>query len=626
MNRTIFWGITYRQLLLILSFYALAALFYDVALSISQQPWSDITLADNLMRELPHILLDYGLKLLFTIPVWYLLFVRLRHWPLARRVALHAILLPLFILIWQSVYYVISDGIGWGRLRDSGQIWDTYIGALFYLVQFGIFHAYAYYRDLQQQRIREIQLRELAVKSELTALKAQLNPHFLYNVFNTISASVPPAQERTRELLAELADLFRYQLQASRSDEATVRDEINFVRKYLDLEKARFGDRLRVHFDVADDALDCLLPPMLLQPLVENSVRHGIGSLIDGGEVRVSTHRQNGQLCIEIADTGVGMNGSTETGNGVGLTNTRLRLEKMHEAELLVSPNQPQGVVVRFSIPVKVKKNSHREAPGRPEFHREISFLFSLKRPLRISSHSVHLCGTILISEMQKVIIIDDEAAGRILIREYLAAYPALIVVGEANNGVDAVRLINEFKPDLIFLDIQMPGLTGFDVLTHLDEIPQIIFSTAYDQYALRAFEVHAVDYLLKPYTQSRFAQAIEHVTDSRTGNLQKLQPLAESLLTATATYPEKILVQTGNRLVTVSVTDILRIEAEGDYATLVTATGKHLSNYGIGALEAKLNPQYFLRVHRSDIVNLHYIREIQSTRRVMMSSCKTAT
>ncbi|WP_375443482.1 LytR/AlgR family response regulator transcription factor [uncultured Fibrella sp.] len=213
---------------------------------------------------------------------------------------------------------------------------------------------------------------------------------------------------------------------------------------------------------------------------------------------------------------------------------------------------------------------------------------------------------------MQKLIIIDDEAAGRTLIRQYLEAYPTLIVVGEANNGVDAVRLINEFKPDLIFLDVQMPGLSGFDVLTHLQEIPQIIFSTAYDEYALQAFEVHAVDYLLKPYTRGRFAQAIQRVIDSRTGNLQKLQPFAESLLTTAAAYPEKILVQTGNRLITVAVSDILRIEAEGDYATLVTGTGRHLSNYGIGALETRLNPQQFIRVHRSDMVNLHYIREIQ--------------
>ena len=213
---------------------------------------------------------------------------------------------------------------------------------------------------------------------------------------------------------------------------------------------------------------------------------------------------------------------------------------------------------------------------------------------------------------MQKVIIIDDEAAGRTLIRQYLADFPNLIVVGEANNGVDAVRLINEFKPDLIFLDVQMPGLSGFDVLKHIDEIPQLIFSTAYDQYALQAFEVHAVDYLLKPYTRARFSQAVQRVTDSRTGNLQKIQPFAESLLNTPASYPEKILVQTGNRLVTVAVADILRIEAEGDYATLVTAAGRHLSNYGIGALEAKLNPAHFLRVHRSDIINLHFVREIQ--------------
>ncbi len=359
--------ISLRPLLLVLSMYAGAALLYDGALSISQHVWSKRTLLDDFMGELPRVFLDYGLKLLFTIPIWYLLFVRLRHWSLVRRVSLHVILLPLFIVVWQSVYYAVSDIIGVGRLRDSGQIWDTYIGSLFYLVQFGIFHAYAYYRDLQQQRIQEIQLRELAVKSELTALKAQLNPHFLYNVFNTISASVPPAQERTRELLADLADLFRYQLQASRTDEATVRDEISFVGKYLDLEKARFGNRLRVQFDVADEVLDCLLPPMLLQPLVENSVRHGLASLIDGGDVRVSIHRRVEKLHIEVADTGVGMNNSAETGNGLGLTNTRLRLEKMYGTALAITENQPHGVVVRFAVPIRVVTQKHAETK---EIHR----------------------------------------------------------------------------------------------------------------------------------------------------------------------------------------------------------------------------------------------------------------
>jgi two-component system, LytTR family, response regulator len=219
---------------------------------------------------------------------------------------------------------------------------------------------------------------------------------------------------------------------------------------------------------------------------------------------------------------------------------------------------------------------------------------------------------------MQKVIIIDDEAAGRTLIRQYLEAYPSLIIVGEANNGVDAVKLINEFRPDLVFLDVQMPGLTGFDVLGHLDEIPRIIFSTAYDRYALQAFEVHAVDYLLKPYTRERFAQAIQRVLASESAAIQKMQPLAESIINPATPpgrgelYPEKILVQTGNRLVTVAVSDIQWIDAEGDYAKLITAKASHLSNYGIGALETRLNPKQFIRVHRSAMINIHFVREIQ--------------
>lgn len=351
-DRTAFWGITYRQLFLVLGLYLLSALLYDGALSISQRPWSEQSFGRDFLQGGPRILLDYGLKLLVTAPVWYLLFIRLRNHSLARRVLLHVVLLPLFLGAWQGTYYLISDTIGIGRLRDSGQIWDTYIGALFYLVQFGIFHAYAYYRDYQRQQTQEAELRELAVKSELTALKAQLNPHFLYNVFNTISATVPSELEHTRELLADLADLFRYQLQSSKTDLVTVRDEVAFLQKYLDLEKARFGDRLRVVFEVPDAVLETKIPPMLLQPLVENAVRHGIAPLIEGGEVRIRLGQQNGQLHVTVADTGAGMNGKSENGSGVGLANTRLRLAKMYGNELVMGANAPHGVRVDFVIPM----------------------------------------------------------------------------------------------------------------------------------------------------------------------------------------------------------------------------------------------------------------------------------
>lgn len=208
---------------------------------------------------------------------------------------------------------------------------------------------------------------------------------------------------------------------------------------------------------------------------------------------------------------------------------------------------------------------------------------------------------------MKKVIIVDDESSGRKLIKEYLDEYVDYFIVGEANNGVDAVKIINEFKPDLVFLDIQMPGLNGFEVINYLEEIPQIIFSTAFDKYALQAFEVHAVDYILKPYTQERFKIAIDRI-DS---NFEKLRPFTENLLLNKVSFPERILVQTSKKLITIAVKDIIRIQAFGDYSKLFTIENSFLSNFGISVLETKFNPKTFLRVHRSSIININFVQEV---------------
>lgn len=214
---------------------------------------------------------------------------------------------------------------------------------------------------------------------------------------------------------------------------------------------------------------------------------------------------------------------------------------------------------------------------------------------------------------MQKVILIDDEAPARQLLREYLSNHPELIIVGEANNGVDAVRMIKALRPELIFLDVQMPGLTGLEVLTHLDELPLIIFSTAFDQYALKAFELHAVDYLLKPYTRERFEAAINHLSKRLHQPQQAVLQLTQAMVDDKDrnAYPSKILVAKGSKLVAVSVADIQYISADGDYSSLITAEQRFLSQYGIGQIEIKLNPQLFLRIHRSTIININYVKEV---------------
>lgn len=213
---------------------------------------------------------------------------------------------------------------------------------------------------------------------------------------------------------------------------------------------------------------------------------------------------------------------------------------------------------------------------------------------------------------MKKVIIVDDEAPARVLLKEFLQPYKDFVLLDECNNGVDAVKSINAFKPDLVFLDIQMPGLSGFEVLKHLTEMPKIIFSTAYDQYAFKAFEVHAIDYLLKPIKQERFDEAIQLVAKQGIDYLTQIQGFVNTL-NEQETYLTNILVSVRNKLINIPIDQIIWIRAEGNYAKLITKDGAHLSSYGITKLEEKMNPQRFIRVHRSTIININCIKEVYS-------------
>ena len=352
MDKKIIWGIKVKELLLVLSFYTVSAFFYHFTVWISS---SDFREQDAALLGIKAFIdgggLQYGILFLFTIPIWWLIFVKLKHQKLWKRLILHAFILPLFIYTSRIIYYNICDSVGWFHLEGSGQVWDLYIPALFYLIQFGIFHAYEHYRENQKKLKLEGELKQAALKSELAAIKAQLNPHFLYNVFNTINASVPAKQEETRRLIATLADLFRYQLKASKEELVSLKEELDFVKKYLELEKARFEERLKITINVPQELYTEKIPPMLLQPLVENSVKHGISNALQGGEVSITIFKKEGKLWFEIADTGVGVkNKESIFDKGVGLTNTRLRLKKMYQSQMEILDNQPQGLKICFAL------------------------------------------------------------------------------------------------------------------------------------------------------------------------------------------------------------------------------------------------------------------------------------
>ena len=217
-----------------------------------------------------------------------------------------------------------------------------------------------------------------------------------------------------------------------------------------------------------------------------------------------------------------------------------------------------------------------------------------------------------------RVLLVDDEPLAREMIREMLKDDPEVEVVGECVNGREAVEAIQEHNPDLIFLDVQMPEVGGFEVLEALKTVtvPHVIFVTAYDQYAVRAFEVHALDYLLKPFDSERFESAWRrakmHILATRNGEMdQRILAILEELK-AGSKYLERLVIKSGGRVFFLDTDDIDWIEAEGNYVSVHTGKKSHLLRETISSLEAQLDPKKFLRIHRSSIVKIDRIKELQ--------------
>jgi two-component system LytT family response regulator len=208
-------------------------------------------------------------------------------------------------------------------------------------------------------------------------------------------------------------------------------------------------------------------------------------------------------------------------------------------------------------------------------------------------------------------VIVDDEELARKLLREYLGASREIDILAECANGFEAVKAISEHKPDLVFLDVQMPKLDGFEVLELIDRDVAVIFVTAFDQYAMKAFDAHAVDYLLKPFSQERFDKALERARQ-RLG--EKMPPAPE--LTRAARPPEqhleRIVVKDGVRVHIIPVDKLDYAEAQDDYIALHSQGKSFLKQQTISSLETALDPQRFVRIHRSIIVNLERVAKIE--------------
>ncbi|MCG8457286.1 MAG: LytTR family DNA-binding domain-containing protein [Holophagales bacterium] len=218
-----------------------------------------------------------------------------------------------------------------------------------------------------------------------------------------------------------------------------------------------------------------------------------------------------------------------------------------------------------------------------------------------------------------RTILIDDEPLAREKLRTFLKDEPDIEILTECRDGKEAVETVDAARPDLIFLDVQMPELDGFEVLDNLEpeSMPTVIFTTAYDQYALKAFEVHAVDYLLKPFDRNRFSEALararKEVERSQLGDVkQQLLALLREVGEKRPQYPARIVVKSSGKVVFLKVEDLDWVDAAGNYVKLHVGGESHLLRETMTGLEKRLDPSQFIRIHRSTIVNIERIKELQ--------------
>jgi two-component system, LytTR family, response regulator len=212
---------------------------------------------------------------------------------------------------------------------------------------------------------------------------------------------------------------------------------------------------------------------------------------------------------------------------------------------------------------------------------------------------------------MAKVIIIDDEPLARSIVKEYLAKHPQLELLAECGDGFDGVKAIQQHQPDLIFLDIQMPKINGFEMLELIEQPPNVIFTTAFDEYAIKAFEAHAIDYLLKPFNQERFDKAVSKWQEQQQSHTPAK---TEELLETAAQSPaqnQRVVVKNGSKIKIIPVHDIFYLEAADDYVKIHTHEGYFLKNKTMSHFEQALDGQQFVRSHRSFIVNVQQITRI---------------
>jgi two-component system LytT family sensor kinase len=303
-----------------------------------------------------------------------------RHFPLdtgdwIKNAAIHLFAGCGFAIVLLAIYVVIASVVGLLPNRPLVEAFRNQVVSSFhaevltYWAVIGLTHALDYYRKYRERELRASQLEAQLARAQLDALKMQLQPHFLFNTLNTISVLMKEDVVVANRLLLRLSDLLRLALRNSDAHEVSLQEELQFLRSYLEIEQTRFQDRLSVHYQIDEQAVDAQVPNLILQPLVENAIRHAVAPRAGKSTVEIRATRRNGNVELQVCDDGPGMKPASANANGIGLTNTRARLDKLYGSSHLftLSPANGGGLKVTVSFPYRTApanvEKSHGQDP-----------------------------------------------------------------------------------------------------------------------------------------------------------------------------------------------------------------------------------------------------------------------
>ena len=325
--------------------------------------------AEGWISVIGELIFSYLWFALTPLVIWLSRTFRIEGGQRFKRLTIHFLASMVFLLLQVLVFAVISIPFEWyPHLTPFSNRYFLLIltftpsNVMFYWGIVVIEHAFDSYRKLQERELKASQLEAQLAQSQLQLLKMQLHPHFLFNTLNAISALIRESPDEAEEMVSRLGDLLRMTLETSGLQEVPFKKELEFLKHYLDIEQTRFQDRLKVEMAIEPETLDGLVPSMILQPLVENSVRHGVAPRPEGGCIKIKAWRDNSLLRLEVEDDGPGLCGDTPVKERVGLTNTRARVSNLYGDEhgLRLRHAAGGGLVVSLSIPFRATSGNSK--------------------------------------------------------------------------------------------------------------------------------------------------------------------------------------------------------------------------------------------------------------------------